>query len=867
MCCSSVLDNKSVESSLGLLPLLALPYTPSQTGWQRWDQSRRNGGQWPNIGNQHRRVQELDFGSLQSKAREVGVRFKGLSKEQLIEALEGVRLQDDAEEGSSQQMEVRLQPEEKKTKSQWVVWYEEELALLGEEATIDDKREAIHRAEEREAIHRAEEREREANHRAQEMALLERQIALEAARSSRQTLTPAPTMRELPRVSRKDFKPFNEAAGDIEGFFQDFEHQCRLMEVPERDRVRHLMGLLEGGAAAAYRAMDPQGNCEYAEIKRTILEHYAVTPDTYRTQFRTLACDEEVSFKMYAQRPQTNMSSLAGGRGGLNLGDLPPGYPKRAVFYFKCPAEIREWVRERRPATVEEAAALADEALTIKPQWRVLLEDGERPTSSTTPVAPCSSVPIVPRSSKPLPHADTRVNVPPVASNAFSGIRRGEEVAERRCYGCGHPGICRPHAQSPWRSRPQNPTAPSGGGRPPGSLTPRPRGRLGWSETQHRCYRCGQPGHLQASCPAVQMRIDPVPSRIINYVQPSAMEDDVSPLREDWPCASPTHVAPLGVYGVRPAAMTTSAHRAAGKQSGDVARSAFRLTDAHSQYRRSAEHSAGGQTAVACYIGFFLLAGSSGTQREHLRVVSRSIVFSESPVHNSKHTGRPRKTSKRQNRKLKAICLQNRKYTTKQMRNEWEETGVIVCDRTTSRVVNSVAEFTPVVTSGTSADSLWDLPFVEESGTAASEFSPSVVCSVCLCCDLCPCLSSSTRAQKGKERKKAKADSLYEQKKSKKEVEFEQKLAKEKEEMLEKEKQLKISRLVQEVSETEREDLEESEKVQHWVERLCQTRLEQISSTEGDANEVRTGQPAILGLTDHYSQKVRDIWLSGEISG
>ncbi|CAJ0938545.1 unnamed protein product [Ranitomeya imitator] len=39
------------------------------------------------------------------------------------------------------------------------------------------------------------------------------------------------------------------------------------------------------------------------------------------------------------------------------------------------------------------------------------------------------------------------------------------------------------------------------------------------------------------------------------------MEDDVSPLREDWPCASPTHVAPLGVYGVRPAAMTTSAHR------------------------------------------------------------------------------------------------------------------------------------------------------------------------------------------------------------------------------------------------------------------------------------------------------------------
>ncbi|CAJ0937887.1 unnamed protein product [Ranitomeya imitator] len=40
-------------------------------------------------------------------------------------------------------------------------------------------------------------------------------------------------------------------------------------------------------------------------------------------------------------------------------------------------------------------------------------------------------------------------------------------------------------------------------------------------------------------------------------------------------------------------------------------------------------------------------------------------------------------------------------------------------------VISPVYKFTPVVTSGTSADSLLDLPFVEESGTAASEFPPS----------------------------------------------------------------------------------------------------------------------------------------------
>ncbi|XP_072322394.1 harmonin isoform X2 [Scyliorhinus torazame] len=47
----------------------------------------------------------------------------------------------------------------------------------------------------------------------------------------------------------------------------------------------------------------------------------------------------------------------------------------------------------------------------------------------------------------------------------------------------------------------------------------------------------------------------------------------------------------------------------------------------------------------------------------------------------------------------------------------------------------------------------------------------------------------------------------------------------------------------EQVSETEREDLEESVKVQHWVERLCQTRLEQISSAENESLEGSNAPP------------------------
>ena len=43
-------------------------------------------------------------------------------------------------------------------------------------------------------------------------------------------------------------------------------------------------------------------------------------------------------------------------------------------------------------------------------------------------------------------------------------------------------------------------------------------------------------------------------------------------------------------------------------------------------------------------------------------------------VKKGKHSGRPQKTLKCQDRKLKAICLLNRKDTTKQMKNKWVKT-------------------------------------------------------------------------------------------------------------------------------------------------------------------------------------------------
>ncbi|OCT70312.1 hypothetical protein XELAEV_18037235mg [Xenopus laevis] len=47
-------------------------------------------------------------------------------------------------------------------------------------------------------------------------------------------------------------------------------------------------------------------------------------------------------------------------------------------FYLTCPREITEWVKERKPSTLDDTTALADEALLIKPQWKRLLEQSPR---------------------------------------------------------------------------------------------------------------------------------------------------------------------------------------------------------------------------------------------------------------------------------------------------------------------------------------------------------------------------------------------------------------------------------------------------------------------------------------------------------
>lgn len=115
-------------------------------------------------------------GSLQERARELGPNYRGLSKDELVTAVEGARPQ------SINNMDGLPSEGNRASSSDpspWIACYEEEMAILGPEATLEDRREAIRRAHERETL-----------------------------RGRDSLPSPSTPRTDPPRVTRKDFKPF-----------------------------------------------------------------------------------------------------------------------------------------------------------------------------------------------------------------------------------------------------------------------------------------------------------------------------------------------------------------------------------------------------------------------------------------------------------------------------------------------------------------------------------------------------------------------------------------------------------------------------------------------------------------------------------
>eukprot|EP00079_Xenopus_tropicalis_P035068 XP_017948839.1 PREDICTED: uncharacterized protein LOC108647387 [Xenopus tropicalis] len=411
---------------------------------------------------------------LQERARVLGLNYAGVPRETLVERLVQAAPEEDL-----------MQPEQRDHRPQvapptnicpWATWAEETLRILGPDATLEDRRDAINGARQLYGEH---------------MAL--RRAEAEAHTRKNQA-GPLLTQSCVPRISRKEFKAFDESKGDIDGFFRDFEHQCMLEAASEQDQVRVLSSLLTGSAAEAYRDMAPELKMDYHAIKETVLAHYAITPESYRLRFREARPSADESFKRHGQKLSQACRRWLQGELADSAEDIIQLILKEQ-FYLTCPREITEWVKERKPSTIDEATALADEALLIKPQWKRLLEGALQPSAPAVTSSGARPQPTPPPSGAP-------------PRQSFISTR----------------------------PNPPSTTQPQHGNRPQDRL----------------CYLCRQPGHMQYACPKARGGMRPMASHPVNYVEVDPEgTDELPPSSEEWSFIPTPSVIPRGVYGIQ----------------------------------------------------------------------------------------------------------------------------------------------------------------------------------------------------------------------------------------------------------------------------------------------------------------------------
>ena len=142
-------------------------------------------------------------------------------------------------------------------------------------------------------------------------------------------------------------------------------------------------GLLSGKALAVYAALTPEDAAVYDTVKGAILRRYEINEETYRQRFRMDRKKGEESYQEYADRLGDHFTRWVASQ-SIALEELV----KLEQFITGVPEDLRIRLRERKPNSLRQAAALADDyALACKSGQNT---NPGRPTVSSTP--PMNSV-------------------------------------------------------------------------------------------------------------------------------------------------------------------------------------------------------------------------------------------------------------------------------------------------------------------------------------------------------------------------------------------------------------------------------------------------------------------------------------------
>ncbi|XP_055020344.1 uncharacterized protein LOC129411972 [Boleophthalmus pectinirostris] len=259
------------------------------------------------------------------------------------------------------------------------------------------------------------------------------------------------------RPQREPNLPILKPEDDIEHFLITFERMAQVYRWPIDEWAVRLVPLLTGKARSAFVQMDIRHSNNYEKVKEAILAKYEITDETYRRRFRSLKIElEETPRELYVRLKDLLNRWLQPEK------NSPKDVWEKLIleqFLRMVSPELEVWIRERDPASAEEAARLAESFLSARKGPRASYFGRE------------------PRFTQP--------------SKSYGGDQ-----------GCGP-------VSGGVKSRPSPPYQSRAAKKPPNR-----------SQTQEvRCYNCNNLGHTQHFCPAQRSK----PSLLCSVPRPATV--------------------------------------------------------------------------------------------------------------------------------------------------------------------------------------------------------------------------------------------------------------------------------------------------------------------------------------------------------
>ncbi|XP_060774272.1 uncharacterized protein LOC132884447 [Neoarius graeffei] len=250
---------------------------------------------------------------------------------------------------------------------------------------------------------------------------------------------------------------------DPEAFIALFEQVAEASGWPMEQRAARLLPLLMGEAQLAALQLPADHRLAYADLRRAVLQRVGRTPEQQRQRFRTLRMEEVGSPFAFGQqlRDACWRWLRAEDRDAEGIIDQVA----LEQFVARLPAGTAEWVQCHRPASLDQAVGLAEDHLAAVPAA------GQRMSSSLSSSLSLSLPPPPVSRPRPIPPPRRRGPAPP---------------------------------QPARRTRGALPFLPSMSVSPPPQVSD-PQSTAAEGRPGPVCWRCGEPGHLQQQCAAMEV--------------------------------------------------------------------------------------------------------------------------------------------------------------------------------------------------------------------------------------------------------------------------------------------------------------------------------------------------------------------------